>query len=220
MKFNKFHPTRTWLPSLLPTNKNFLTTFSLCSFEFYSNAIVIQWVENTMAPTIVWWNSLSHMQNWWRLWTIWTNSYLRYTFPEWCLRVDYTIFHRVVVDWCGDAVRCRLEISTEECFFFSYFYLLLSMAKNFQMNDYVNYTSKPIANCVHFHYFVSLLLSSRRRHSGIVGCAAMAMCAEPEPEWKIERVSVVVAATTPSLCVGRKIHILLWHFFCCFCGDS
>lgn len=43
------------------------------------------------------------------------------------------------------------------------------MAKNFQMNDYVNYTSKPIANCVHFHYFVSLLLSSRRRHKRYCG---------------------------------------------------
>lgn len=46
------------------------------------------------------------------------------------------------------------------------------------MNDYVNYTSKPISNCAHFHYFVSLLLLSPQRHSVFVGGAAMAMCAE------------------------------------------
>lgn len=42
------------------------------------------------------------------------------------------------------------------------------MAKNFQMNDYVNYMSKskPISDCIQFHHFGSLSLSIGLRSGG------------------------------------------------------
>lgn len=105
-----------------------------------------------------------------------------------------------------DAMRCRH--TSKRKFFFSSLFIFFFMAKNFQMNDYVNYTSKPIWNCVHFHHCGSLLLSSRYCTCSVLCCHGDVRCAEEnlkEFRWWC----VVVAAAAATLCMGRKIHILL-----------
>lgn len=60
------------------------------------------------------------------------------------------------------------------------------MAKNFQMNDYVNYMSKskPISDCIQFHHFGSPSLSSGLQSGGNVCYAAMVMRAEAKKNRK------------------------------------
>lgn len=150
-----------------------------------------------MAHKIVQWNSLSHMRNLWPRWTFRTHSvcarYLRWS--------DCTI----------GALRCQ-DIDRTQFFLV---FIFLFMARNFQMNDYANYASQPIPNGVHFHHFVSLLLSTGGYQVGtaLMCAAAMAMRTESERKnWKGFLVVVV-------LC-GSKFTYYYDIFFFSFCGDS